>query len=55
MQREFMKDYTPVYHKFMEDYKGYMCPRPDLRNVQRQQECVGWNPEKKVPGEHMHG
>jgi hypothetical protein len=47
---EFMKDYAPIYDKFMEDYKCDVYPR----GIQRQQECAGWNPEDFVPGEHVH-
>jgi hypothetical protein len=42
---EFMKDYASIYDKFMVDYKRNMYPR----GIQRQQECVGWNPEDFVP------
>jgi hypothetical protein len=47
---EFMKDYAPIYSKFMKDYKCDMYPR----GIQRQQECVGWKPEDSVPREHVH-
>jgi hypothetical protein len=51
---KFMKDYAPIYDKFMEDYRGDSYRTYANRNVRRQQECVGWNPEENVPGEHMH-
>jgi hypothetical protein len=47
---EFMKDYAPIYDKLMEDYKRDMYPR----GIRRQHECVGWNLEDFVPGEHVH-
>jgi hypothetical protein len=46
---KFMEDYVPIYNKFVEDYKCVMYPR----GIRRQQECVGWNPENFMRGEHV--
>jgi hypothetical protein len=51
---KLMKDYAPIYDKFMEDYRMGSYLKYTSRNVQRQQECAGWNPEENVPGEQMH-
>jgi hypothetical protein len=54
---EFMMDYEPIYHKFLEDYNSiyYSCGII-TRGIRKQQECVGrnwdWNPEENVPGVH---
>jgi hypothetical protein len=42
------------YEDFMEDYGCIVYGRPIPLGIQRQQECVGWNPQENVLGEHIH-